>query len=107
MVEEQIADLIKRFINELRKENVSIKKVFLFGSYARGAQRKDSDIDLAVVIESNGKEYMAKKISPWKYAVRVDTRLAPIILWESEMKKDYIPIIWEIKQGLDITELAA
>lgn len=107
MVEKEIADLIKRFINELRKENIIVKKVFLFGSYARGTQRKDSDIDLAIVIESNGNEQKDKKISPWKYAVRVDTRLSPIALWESEMKKDYIPIIWEIKKGLDVTELAA
>jgi predicted nucleotidyltransferase len=107
MVEKDIADLIKRFINELRKENIIVKKVYLFGSYARGTQREESDIDLAVVIESNGKEQKDKKISPWKYAVRVDTRLAPIALWESEMEKDYIPIIWEIKKGLDVTELAA
>jgi predicted nucleotidyltransferase len=107
MVKREITDLIKRFINELRKENIVVKKVFLFGSYARGTQREDSDIDLAVVIESNGKEQKDNKISTWKYAARVDTRLAPIALWESEMEKDYIPIIWEIKKGLDVTELAA
>jgi len=107
MVEKEIAELIKRFIKELRKENIIVKKVFLFGSHARGTQRKDSDIDIAIVIERNEKEQKDKKISPWKYAARVDTRLAPIALWESEMKKDYIPIIWEIKNGLDVTELAA
>lgn len=108
MVENEIANLIKRFINELKKENIIVKKVFLFGSYARGTQRKDSDIDIAIVIESNGKEEQTgKKINPWKYAARVDTRLAPIALWESEMKKDYIPIIWEIKKGLDVNKLAA
>ncbi|MCU0287414.1 MAG: nucleotidyltransferase domain-containing protein [Acidobacteria bacterium] len=107
MVEKEIANLIKRFINELKKENIIVKKVFLFGSYARGTQRKDSDIDIAIIIESNGEEQIDKKINPWKYAARVDTRLAPIALWESEMKKDYIPIIWEIKNGLDVTKLAA
>ena len=107
MVEKEIAELIKRFISELRKENIIVKKVFLFGSYARGTQSEESDIDLAIVIEDSGKEQENKKISPWKYAARVDTRLAPIALWESEMDKDYIPIIWEIKQGLDVTEFAA
>ena len=107
MVEKEIAGLIKSFISELRKENIIVKKVFLFGSYARGTQRKDSDIDIAIFIESNGEEQKDKKINPWKYAARVDTRLAPIALWESELEKDYIPIIWEIKKGLDVTELAA
>ncbi len=37
---------------------------FLFGSYARGTQREECDIDLAVVIERNGKEQTDKKISP-------------------------------------------
>ena len=107
MVEKEVADLIKRFINELRKENIIVKKVFLFGSYARGTQREDSDIDLAIVIENSRAEHKDKKISFWKYAARVDARLAPIALWESELKKNYIPIIWEIKKGLDVSELAA
>ena len=38
-----------------------VKEVYLFGSYARGEAKEDSDIDLAVTIER-------KNLSMWQYA---------------------------------------
>jgi predicted nucleotidyltransferase len=40
---------IKRYLDVLRKDNLPIKKVILFGSFARGSQHKWSDIDLCIV----------------------------------------------------------
>jgi len=40
---------IGRYLDILEKDGLPIKKVFLFGSFARGAQHKWSDIDLCVV----------------------------------------------------------
>lgn len=36
----------------LRKINPSIKKVYLFGSYARGTANDNSDIDLAIIFDN-------------------------------------------------------
>ena len=33
----------------VKEENIKIDKVILFGSYAKGTNREDSDIDLAIV----------------------------------------------------------
>jgi len=41
---------IKRIVSELKPE-----KIILFGSYAYGNPTPDSDVDLFVVIETNGK----------------------------------------------------
>jgi predicted nucleotidyltransferase len=41
---------IKRIVSELKPE-----KIILFGSYAYGNPTPDSDVDLLVVIETNGK----------------------------------------------------
>jgi len=40
--------LIQEFI-ELAKQDFAIERVFLFGSYASGKQKTDSDIDLAII----------------------------------------------------------
>ncbi|MEA2097820.1 MAG: nucleotidyltransferase domain-containing protein [Patescibacteria group bacterium] len=40
---------IERYIDILKEDRLPIKKVVLFGSFARGSQRKWSDIDLCVV----------------------------------------------------------
>lgn len=104
MVKKEIEEIIKKFILELKREGIEIIKVFLFGSYARGFEREDSDIDIAVVCKDFGKDAIEQNMKLWKIAVRIDTRIAPTSLSISEFKKEYIPIIPEIKKGLDITE---
>lgn len=43
---------IKNLINKLIKKNISIKKAYLFGSYANGNYNELSDIDVALVSDS-------------------------------------------------------
>lgn len=45
----EIVNVIQSFIKLLQEENIKIEKVILFGSYAKGTQRRDSDIDLAII----------------------------------------------------------
>lgn len=44
-----IRDKINKFIEEVKKENLSIDQAFLFGSYAKGNYSKYSDIDIAII----------------------------------------------------------
>ena len=46
--EDQINEIIKGFIARLSQE-IPIKKIILFGSYAHGNPKEYSDIDLAVI----------------------------------------------------------
>ena len=49
-VSKTLPQAIKRIVSELKPE-----KIILFGSYAYGNPTPDSDVDLFVVIETNGK----------------------------------------------------
>jgi predicted nucleotidyltransferase len=40
--------ILAQFINEVRKK-VSVQKIILFGSYAKGTPKRASDIDIAVI----------------------------------------------------------
>jgi predicted nucleotidyltransferase len=42
---------LKRFREALQKKGFSITQMILFGSYANGTQREDSDIDVVVISE--------------------------------------------------------
>lgn len=107
MVKKEIKNIVKKFIIELKKEGIGVIKVILFGSHAKGINREDSDIDVAVVCEDFGTDTIDQNMKLWKIAVRVDTRIAPISLSSSEFEKEYIPIVTEIRNGLDITKIAA
>lgn len=49
-----ILDFLKIHRNEMVEE-FGVTKIGLFGSYVRDEQKEDSDIDIAVEIESNNK----------------------------------------------------
>ena len=52
-----LLELKKMVLSELRKENV---KLYLFGSWAKGLQRRTSDIDLAIDCEENRRDVIGR-----------------------------------------------
>jgi predicted nucleotidyltransferase len=48
---QQIKRLVSQYIRNLEKLGISIEKVIVFGSQAKGTFNKDSDIDIAIISE--------------------------------------------------------
>ncbi len=48
----QIIDIVNKYI-EIISKKFNIKEVYIFGSYARGTNSEDSDIDIAIILDSN------------------------------------------------------
>ena len=48
-IPKKLENRIKEYIETLRQDNLPIKKVILFGSFAKGNQHKWSDVDIAVI----------------------------------------------------------
>lgn len=57
-IPKKVEQEIKEYVKVLKKDKLPIKKVYLYGSYAKGSQHKWSDIDLCI-ISSNFND-------PWK-----------------------------------------
>lgn len=56
-------------------------KVYLFGSYSKGCARKDSDIDVAVVVPSVPDAQFLKISSQlWKATLKVTTLIEPVLI---------------------------
>lgn len=73
-----VVDLIKKYIARLNQHNISVQKVFLFGSYIKGTPRTDSDIDIAVISSDfEGNRYSdRRRIVPYRRGI--DSRIDPI-----------------------------
>mgnify|MGYP006291264791 CR=1 FL=1 len=57
-VEPSIRPILDEFKNELLKiYGDSLKKVILYGFYARGEQKHESDIDVAIILEGEIRSY--------------------------------------------------
>ncbi len=95
---------IDRFINILKADKLPIKKVILFGSYAKGKQRRWSDIDLCVISPKfknpwEAMEYLwlKRKISDTRYVIE------PIGFNPVDFDDKYNSLIHEIKTtGIEI-----
>ncbi len=75
-IPKKIEEEIFAYIANLKKDRLPIKKVILFGSYAKGAQHKWSDIDLCVISpqfknawQASGYLWSKRKISDFRYAI--------------------------------------
>jgi predicted nucleotidyltransferase len=94
-VSDKIITLIKQFITEASEDNIHISEAVLFGSYARGTQNKESDIDLAVVSEDfeGIRIFDNKKIRKAKLKTSIDLETHP---YRPEDFTIYNPFVREI-----------
>ena len=47
-INKDIVESVNKFVKEIKKQ-YNVTEIILFGSYAKGTQNEDSDIDIAVV----------------------------------------------------------
>ncbi len=76
--EDSIIEIIKKYIEELEKNQVYISEAILFGSHARGIANPESDIDVALVSDAfTGDRFEdRRRIIPFRR--KIDSRIEPI-----------------------------
>lgn len=74
-----VRDTIEQYIIALKKHHISIIKVILFGSYAKGNAQSWSDIDLAIVSDDfeGIRLWDRKKIRPITLSVSSNLEVFP------------------------------
>ena len=63
-------------------ERLPLKTLYLYGSYSKGNYREDSDIDIAVVVESLSDNYFDDTPLLWKLRRRISNLIEPVLLTE-------------------------
>ena len=58
----QTKKIIKEYKKALQELGINVKRVILYGSFARGTQRKDSDIDLVIVSNDFERMKLRKRV---------------------------------------------
>jgi predicted nucleotidyltransferase len=89
-----------RLYKSIISEHFDIDQVILFGSYAKGLQKDDSDIDVAVIVNSLNSDYFVYAPMLWKLKQKVDNRIEPVLFLKG---KDPGGFLQEIrKSGIEI-----
>jgi predicted nucleotidyltransferase len=98
-----IIDKVKIY-KELVKTSfpINIEQFYLFGSYAKGIPHKDSDIDVALIVEHLDENYNFLEIEPqlWRLKRQVDYRIEPHVIARDT---DYAGFLDEIQRtGIEV-----
>ena len=92
--------IANQYIDTISNKYV-ILQAFMFGSFAKGTNHRDSDIDIALVVE-NVSDIIDVQIDMMKIRRKVDLRIEPHPFTVSDFNKEN-PVVDEIlKSGVPI-----
>ena len=100
--ESPIKDIIRELKEGLQKKyGNKLKSIMLFGSYARGEQRNDSDIDVAIILEDFSNacseiERTGEIVS--SLSLKFDTLISLVPIKENDWLKRKTALILNIKR---------
>ncbi|MCD4679633.1 MAG: nucleotidyltransferase domain-containing protein [Bacteroidales bacterium] len=99
MDKSEVIDKIKKY-RLLLDMHFDIDSIFLFGSYAKDNFNKDSDIDVAIVVNELKGDYFSTTPILWKLRRQIDDRIEPILLERNFDKSGFLSEIQ--KSGIRI-----
>ncbi len=105
-MDQRIDKVVKGFIGAVARQNPNLVAAYLFGSYARGKQKDDSDIDVALILSHlDDTKKFDMQVELMLLASAFDTRIEPHPLSMEDFHAGD-PFVFEIKKnGIEIKPL--
>lgn len=98
-IDNAIINTINRYRKAIENDEFLVDSIIVYGSYANGTYKKDSDIDVCVISNSiNENNYFEKKSYLWSKTRGIDTRIEPVAFSVNEFGQSN-PLIEEIKKN--------
>ena len=79
MDQKKVINIVQKYV-EVIKQNYDVKQIYLFGSYAKGNAKEESDIDVAIVLDKIGDDYLAQSTKLFQLRRKIDLRIEPVLL---------------------------
>lgn len=92
----EIADIVEKYIS-IVKENYDVVAIILFGSYAKGTEHKDSDIDIAVITDDIKTDKFDEEVKLTLLRRKIDNRIEPHIITINDYENNETPFVVEVK----------
>jgi uncharacterized protein len=97
---QKIIDTVRQYVMIIPKE-FGVKKAYLFGSFAKGKEKEESDIDIALILE-NMPDFFSTQRQLMKLRRKIDLRIEPHPIKEQDFNS-LNPFAYEIeKTGIEI-----
>lgn len=90
-----IMDIVRKYVEKVR-ENYNIETIILFGSYAKGTQREDSDIDIAIITDDFKNDIFDEQLNLKKLRWGIDLRIEPHLIRIEDYNQISTPFIKDV-----------
>jgi predicted nucleotidyltransferase len=110
---ESVREIVCKFTQQIRViYGASLKKIVLYGSYARGDYEKNSDIDVMILVDA-GEDEIRQKFNDvcdlaFDFEMEYGIVISPLVKNEKHFMKwsDTLPFYRNVKQeGMTINEI--
>lgn len=98
-MDQSVIEKVKRYADMVR-HTIEVKKIVLYGSYARETEHAGSDIDVAVIVDRIDGDWLEVSARLFELVREIDVRIEPLLLTEKNDKSGFIESI--MKYGREI-----
>ena len=91
-------NLLKKYYQKLVESHIPVKELILFGSYAKGTARFDSDLDVCVVSTIFGKNRFDERLKLTRLTRDIDSLIEPHPFHPQDLLDKYDTLAAEIRK---------
>jgi predicted nucleotidyltransferase len=91
-------NLIKKYYRVLEEDGISVEKIILFGSWAKGKPKYYSDLDVCVVSKAFGKNGYEESVRLAQLTSKVDSMIEPHAYHPDDLKEKWDSLAHEIRK---------
>ena len=95
----EVINILKKY-KKLLAQYMVFEELILYGSYAKGNAHKDSDFDVAVVVDNIAGDYFSTRPLLWKLRREIDDRIEPVLIEKNHDEGGFLSEI--SKNGISI-----
>jgi predicted nucleotidyltransferase len=92
MDSEKVLNIAKEYAAAVRKV-LDATAIFLYGSYAKGTATKDSDIDIAVVVDEIPGDYLNTMTMLWRLTRSIGSDIEPVLLTPADEESGFLATV--------------
>lgn len=97
--------ILRKYLGNINRSGLPIRKAFLYGSYARNEATESSDIDVLLVSDMFDTQDDTILSKPWSPKLRFDYRIEPYVIGTKRFLDDDVSLILEMvrREGIEIS----
>jgi uncharacterized protein len=99
MEQEKVMSIAKAYADSVRRI-MPVRSIYLYGSWARGTAGKDSDIDIAVIVDELPEDYLGTLKLLWKLTRGEGVDIEPVLLNGREDRSGFLATV--LKTGIPL-----